>query len=124
MRDKVTRQRPQTTTFEKKGEPKRIRTEVLLLTSLTPYRWAKPAHNEMSALVWVITNAVVGALQTNEDQSGPQSFRLIMEANFAYSYNAASPNRGTRFRPFIDTTSRPTPVQIQASRSVGTHIQM
>ena len=29
---------PQTTTFEEKGEPKRIRTEVLPLTSLTPYR--------------------------------------------------------------------------------------
>ena len=39
VRDKVTRQRPQTTTFfEEKGEPKRIRTEVLPLTSLTPYR--------------------------------------------------------------------------------------
>ena len=35
VRDKVTRQCPQTTTFE---EPKQIRTEVLLLTSLTPYR--------------------------------------------------------------------------------------
>ena len=31
--DKVTRQCPQTTTFEEKGEPKRIRTEVPLLTS-------------------------------------------------------------------------------------------
>ena len=30
--------------FEEKGEPKRYRTEVLPLTSLTPYRWAKPAH--------------------------------------------------------------------------------
>ena len=38
VRDEVTRQCPQTTTFEEKGEPKRIRTEVLLLTSLTPYR--------------------------------------------------------------------------------------
>ena len=37
-RDKVTRQCPQTTTFEMKGEPKRIRTVVPLLTSLTPYR--------------------------------------------------------------------------------------
>ena len=36
MRDKVTRQCPQTTTFEEKGKPKTIRTEVLLLTSLTP----------------------------------------------------------------------------------------
>ena len=38
LRDKVTRQCPQTTTSEEKGEPKRIRIEVLLLTSLTPYR--------------------------------------------------------------------------------------
>ena len=39
VRDKVTRQCPQTTTFfEEKGEPKRNRTEALLLTSLTPYR--------------------------------------------------------------------------------------
>ena len=30
--------------FEEKGEPKRHRTEVLPLTSLTPYRQAKPAH--------------------------------------------------------------------------------
>ena len=34
LRDKVTRQCPQTTRFEEKGEPKRIRTEVPLLTSL------------------------------------------------------------------------------------------
>ena len=38
VRDKVTRQCPQTTIFEEKGKPKRIRTEVPLLTSLTPYR--------------------------------------------------------------------------------------
>ena len=38
VRDKVTRRCPQTTTFEEKGEPKRNRTEALLLTySLTPY---------------------------------------------------------------------------------------
>ena len=37
VRDKVTRQCPHTT-FEEKGEPKRIRTEVLVLTSLPPYR--------------------------------------------------------------------------------------
>ena len=35
VKDKVTRQ---ATTFEEKGKPKRIRTEVLLLTSLKPYR--------------------------------------------------------------------------------------
>ena len=44
VRDKVTRQCLQTTTFGEKGEPKRYRTEVLPLTSLTPYRWATPAH--------------------------------------------------------------------------------
>ena len=38
VRDKITRQCPQTTTFEEKGEPKWIETEVPLLTSLTPYR--------------------------------------------------------------------------------------
>ena len=38
VRDKVTIQCSQTTTFEEKGELKRIRTEVPLLTSLTPFR--------------------------------------------------------------------------------------
>ena len=38
VRDKVTRVHTETTAFEKKGEPKRIRTEAPLLTSLTPYR--------------------------------------------------------------------------------------
>ena len=38
VKDKVTRQDPQTTTFEEKGEPKRRRTELPPLTSLTPYR--------------------------------------------------------------------------------------
>ena len=37
VRDKVTRQCPQTTTFEEKGKPKWIRTDVPPLTSLTPY---------------------------------------------------------------------------------------
>ena len=34
LKDKITRQCPQTTTFEEKGEPNRIRTEVPPLTSL------------------------------------------------------------------------------------------
>ena len=38
VKNKVTGQCPQTTTFEEKGEPKRYRTEVLPLTSLLPYR--------------------------------------------------------------------------------------
>ena len=45
VRNKVIRQCPQTTTFEEKGEPKQIRTEVPLLTSLKPYHWAKPASS-------------------------------------------------------------------------------
>ena len=44
VRDKVTRQCSQTTTFEEKGQSKRNGAEALLLTSRTPYRWAKPAH--------------------------------------------------------------------------------
>ena len=36
VRDKVTGQCPQTTIFEEKEQPKRIRTEVPPLTSLTP----------------------------------------------------------------------------------------
>ena len=44
MREKVTRQSPQATTFEEKGEPKWVRTEAPLLTSLTPYHLAKPAY--------------------------------------------------------------------------------
>ena len=53
VRDKVTRQCPRTTTFEDKGEPKLIRTAVPLLTSLTPYRWAKPVHS--GTPVWTNT---------------------------------------------------------------------
>ena len=51
VRDKVTRQCPQTATFEDRGEPKRNRTEVLLLTSLAPYRKAKPAHTKWRAVL-------------------------------------------------------------------------
>ena len=40
VRDKVTRQRPQTASFQEKGEPKQNRTEALLLTSLTPYSYS------------------------------------------------------------------------------------
>ena len=38
VKDKVTRQCPQITIFEEKGEPKWIRTVAPLLTSITPYR--------------------------------------------------------------------------------------
>ena len=39
------------TIFEEKGEPKRIRTEVPLLTSLTPHRLAKAAHKWWRQLI-------------------------------------------------------------------------
>ena len=52
MRDKFTRRCPQTTTLKENGEPKRNRAEALLLTSLTPYRWATPADRYTS---WVHT---------------------------------------------------------------------
>ena len=42
--DKVTGQCPQTTTFLKRKESEAYRTEILPLTSIPPYRWAKPAH--------------------------------------------------------------------------------
>ena len=42
--DKVTRQCPQNTIFEEKGELKRIRTDVPLSTRLKPYPKAKLAH--------------------------------------------------------------------------------
>ena len=38
VRGRLTKTVSHTTTFEEIGKPKRTRTEVLLLTSLTPYR--------------------------------------------------------------------------------------
>ena len=66
VRDKVTRQCPQTTTFEVKGEPKRNRTEVLMLTSLTPYRWAKPAQNVSGSLFQALNRETT---LTNDDSN-------------------------------------------------------
>ena len=54
--DKVTGQCPENhNLFEEKGEPKRYRTEVLPLTGLTPYRWAKPAHFSFVLGGWCFT---------------------------------------------------------------------
>ena len=47
---------------EEKGEPKRYRTEVLPLTSLTPYRWAKPAHDLSCVWVLLLIGVSAGAL--------------------------------------------------------------
>ena len=76
--DKVTRQCPQTTTFEEKGEPKWYRTEVLPLTSLTHYRYAKPAHIvELSECCFTSTETV-GLLGTGA-QDGLLDFHTAPE---------------------------------------------
>ena len=62
VREKVTRQCPETTTVEEKGEPKRIRTKAPPLTSPTPYREAKPAHPRMSLLPFSFTGLMHSAL--------------------------------------------------------------
>ena len=49
VRDKVTRHCPQTTTFEEKGKPKRIRTEVSLLTRGTLFG-NRPVHRTLHVI--------------------------------------------------------------------------
>ena len=68
--DKVTRQCPQTTTLEEKGETKWVRTEVLLLTSLTkalPQRPNRlPGLQEQSTLLigyWGLNHTALLGLQ-------------------------------------------------------------
>ena len=41
-------------TFEEKGEPNQIRTDVPLLTSLTPYRWVKLVQNVVCLPAYVL----------------------------------------------------------------------
>ena len=63
VKDKVTRPQDHKTTnhnlFEERGEPKRYRTEALLLTSLTPYRWAKPVMSSVSFITAKIVYASI-----------------------------------------------------------------
>ena len=95
VRDKVTRQCPQITTFffeegrshktvstnhnlsEEKGEPKRNRTEVLPLTTLTPYRLAKPAHTRPAHLT------LLGGLFARPDSIGHPSVNLGLTLRLA-----------------------------------------
>ena len=82
--DKVTTETVSTdhNLYEEIGEPKRYRTEVLLLTSLTPYRWAKPAHSAMFG-VWE-------ALYVRSEALRPRSPRgLRMEASHGTGHNAS-----------------------------------
>ena len=46
VRDRVTRQCPQTTTYEQRGEPKWNRTEFLLLTGLMPLLLGQTSSQE------------------------------------------------------------------------------
>ena len=56
VRGKVKRPCPQTTTVEEKDQFKRNQTGALLLTSLTPYRLAKPAHTRVNIVLNVHRN--------------------------------------------------------------------
>ena len=49
---------------EEKGEPKRYRTEVLPLTSLTPYRWAKPAGDRWCDVLGFVPAGSVSSSST------------------------------------------------------------
>ena len=55
VRAKSKRQCPQTTTFEERGEPKRIRTEVPLLTSLSR---REGTRDGVAELLWELRHAV------------------------------------------------------------------
>ena len=77
--DKVTKQCPQTTSFEEEGEPKRIRTEVLRLTSLTPYRYAKPAHSLLIVFAYLFPAVLhMGFYPTRQPLSPPRISQLIV----------------------------------------------
>ena len=56
--------------FKEKGEPKRYRTEVLPLTSLTPYRLAKPAHQRYGGLLFCFTSMEARRLIKDGDKGG------------------------------------------------------
>ena len=81
MDGKVTGQCPQTTTcFEEKGEPKRISTEVL--TSLTPYRWAKPSHSqERTSVIGCWHNDAAASTENMWCQSGPCATYLSLDVS-------------------------------------------
>ena len=103
VRDKVTRQCLQTTTFEEKREPKRIRTEVPLLTSLTPYRKAKPAHNIIDL-----------NLQLDKTHAGSQNESVAERAQITNPGDTPlshppSPNRSMQNSRQVQEISNPRP---------------
>ena len=67
---------------EEKGEPKRYRTEVLPLTSLTPYRSAKPAHKSHCGGDSVVLAIVCfSALLLSSRNLGPCQYLLRDDVN-------------------------------------------
>ena len=54
VRGRVARQCRQITISDEKGKPERYQTEVLPLTSLPPYRWAKAAHSIGWKISWEV----------------------------------------------------------------------
>ena len=77
VRDMVTRQCPQTTTFFYR---KRNRAEALPLTSLKPYLQAKPAYNQNQQVKsWLQTARVISPLFLYEEQ-------LAIKPKRVYSY--------------------------------------
>ena len=88
VRDKVTRQRPQTTTFfQEKGEPQWNQTEALLFISLTPYRWAKLAHHHPVCLQLAYTGKfracwLINALDCKPSHQGFDSWMRQVEGLF------------------------------------------
>ena len=76
VRDKVTRHSPQTTTFQEKGKPKRIRTEVSLLTKGTLFG-NRPVHRTLHVIgMPLLLHSTVGhsdMADSNPSESGPKA---------------------------------------------------
>ena len=76
VRDKVTRQCPQTIISEEKGEPKRNRAEALLLTSLTPYRTARPKRlttNPLTVTILLYVHRSKDVIRDGDRRKGRES---------------------------------------------------
>ena len=111
--------------LEEKGEPKRYRTEVLPLTSLTPYRHAKPAHILECPISRVTSCGRVwrkGARKESESWSGvslllqrswmlmstPRARAARQEPVMEGSTSSATATPAARSKPWTKTLSSPT----------------
>ena len=97
MRDKVTRQCPQTTTFEEKEEPKQISTEVPPLTSLMPYRQAKPAHRQ--------PGMCIGLFKRDGGGGGHEAKHTIFQLVFTVKTTSKQTNIHDRMSHWADSVS-------------------